>query len=479
MSMEIIHVSAECYPYAKAGGLADVVGALPKYQQQLGHIAKVVIPMHRTKFLYDNEWDVVHKGFFTMAHYNLDYTIIKERSNKLGFDLYCVDIYGLLDRENIYSYDDDTERFTAFQIAVVDWLSKWEHRPDIVHVHDHHAGLIPFMMQYCSAYEHLGAVSTVLTIHNGQYQGWMSWDKGNYIPAWDSWRWGLLDWDNVINPLACAVKCADAVTTVSPSYMEELMQKANGLENLFVSEQAKCKGILNGIDTVVWDPLTDTYIMDNFSVKDVEAGKDLNKKKLCDDFDLDIEKPLFIYIGRLVGEKAADLLPQAIVDALEQIGEKMNFLILGSGDPKVEKHLTNMRSQFMGYYNSQIGYNEKLAHQMYAGADFLLMPSRVEPCGLNQMYAMRYGTVPVVRNTGGLKDTVIDFGDPGGYGICFNQASVWDIVYSIHRGVELFNDDRKFGEVRKTMMQIDNSWEKSATQYLDIYSSVKINSRTV
>ncbi|HMU10940.1 MAG TPA: glycogen/starch synthase, partial [Ferruginibacter sp.] len=169
--MEIIHVSAECYPYAKAGGLADVVGTLPKYQQQSGHIAKVVVPMHRTKFLYDNEWNVEHKGGFMMDNRYLDYTIIKEKTNKLDFDLYCVDIYGLLDRENIYSYDDDAERFTAFQVAVVDWLSKWEHKPDVVHVHDHHTALIPFMMRHCFAYRHLSSIPTVLTIHNGQYQG--------------------------------------------------------------------------------------------------------------------------------------------------------------------------------------------------------------------------------------------------------------------------------------------------------------------
>lgn len=471
--MEIIHVSAECYPYAKAGGLADVVGALPKYQQQLGHIAKVVIPMHRTKFLYEHEWTVEHKGSFAMGPHHFDYTIIREKESLLGFDLYCVDIYGLLDRERIYSYDDDTERFTAFQIAVVDWISQWEHRPDVVHVHDHHAGLIPFMMQHCAAYRHLSDVPTVLTIHNGQYQGWMSWDKSNYIPAWDTWQWGLLDWSNTINPLACAVKCSHAVTTVSPSYMEELIQQANGLEQLFEMEKAKCVGILNGIDNTTWDPGTDTYIMDNFTVEDVKAGKQLNKKKLCRDFNLDIQKPLFIYIGRLVGEKAADLLPQAISDAMAHLGSKMNFLLLGSGDPTVEKQLEAIKGNFVGYYNSQIGYNEKLAHQMYAGADFLLMPSRVEPCGLNQMYAMRYGTVPVVRSTGGLKDTVIDFGEPGGYGIRFNNASVWDITYSIHRAVELYDDAEKMDEIRATMMNINNSWESSAEKYVNLYSSIR------
>lgn len=471
--MEIIHVSAECYPVAKAGGLADVVGALPKYQQRAGHIAKVVMPMHRTKFLYDNEWVVDHKGHFAMGSREFDYTIIKEKTNKLGFDLYCVDIYGLLDRENIYNYDDDTERFTAFQIAVVDWLSNWEHLPDMVHVHDHHAALIPFMMQNCFAYRHLTAIPTVLTIHNGQYQGWMSWDKGNYLPGWDSWQWGLLDWNKMINPLACGIKCAHWVTTVSPSYMQELMFNANGLEKLFEYEKGKCVGILNGIDNEVWNPATDTYILDNFSVKDVEAGKLLNKKKLCKDFKLDIAKPLIVYIGRLVEEKAADLLPQAISDAIYQLNNEMNFLILGSGDSAVEAQLEGMKSSFVGYYNSQIGYNEKLAHQMYAGADFILMPSRVEPCGLNQMYAMRYGTVPVVRSIGGLKDTVTDLGEPNGFGIRFNNATVWDIVYSIHRAVKLYDDKEKLPAIREQMMQIDNSWEVSAKKYINLYASLQ------
>ncbi len=470
--MEILHVTAECYPYAKAGGLADVAGALPKYQNELGHIAKVVMPMHRTRFLLDNEWETVHKGSFTMGQYYFDYTIIKEKTNKLDFDLYCVDIFGLFNREKIYGYDDDTERYTAFQIAVVDWISKWQHKPDVVHVHDHHTGLIPFIMQNCDAYRYLATIPTVLTIHNAQYQGWMDWEKYNYIPAYNSWEWGKLDWQGRINPLASGIKCALRVTTVSPSYMDELKYNANGLESLFEYEKGKCIGILNGIDNAVWNPKTDTYILDNFSVPDVDAGKKLNKKKLCEDFGLDEEKPLFVFIGRLVGEKAAELLPQAINDSVYHMNGKMNFLILGSGEPWVEAQLEIMKSSLMGFYNSQIGYNEKLAHQMYAGADFLLMPSRVEPCGLNQMYALRYGTMPIVRSTGGLKDTVIDFGDKGGFGIRFNDATVGDITYSIYRATELYVDQKKLTALRKKMMQIDNGWEVSAGRYIDLYKTI-------
>lgn len=470
--MEILHVSAECYPVAKAGGLGDVVGALPKYLKQAGHIAKVVMPMYRTKFLYENKWEVVHKSSAYLGNTWFDYTVIKESANKLGFDLYLVDINGLLDREKIYGYGDDTERFTSFQIAVVDWVSSWKHHPDIIHVHDHHTALIPFMMKYSYPYQHLAGIPTVLTIHNAQYQGWMDWSKSDYIPHWDGWRWGILDWNNMINPLAAGIRSAWKVTTVSWSYLYEMREESNGLEALFEYEKGKCVGILNGIDTKVWDPEKDSYLDNHFSLKTINAGKKANKEALCKDFNLNPDLPLFVFIGRLVGEKAADLLPRAIGDSLHYMNQRMNFLVLGSGEPDVEYELDNMRNYWMGYYNSRIGYNEKLSHQMYAGADFLLMPSRVEPCGLNQMYAMRYGTVPLVRRTGGLRDTVIDIGEPGGYGICFNQASVGDISNAVYRAVSLYEDTARFKAIREQLMELDFSWDNSALQYLDVYKSL-------
>lgn len=470
--MEILHVSAECYPVAKAGGLGDVAGALPKYQHQLGHTAKVVMPMYRTRFLYDNNWDVVHKGGAHLGMMWFQYTIIKERTNKLEFDLYLVDINGLLDRERIYGYDDDTERFISFQVAVVDWLAAWKHHPDVVHVHDHQAALIPFMMKHCFMYQHLSSIPSVITIHNAQYQGQIGWDKSNYIPHWDGWRWGMLDWNDHINPLASGIKCASVVTTVSQSYLDELRFSSNGLESLFEYEKGKCLGILNGIDTRVWDPEHDIYLDHHFSIADNEKGKLANKTILCDTFHLDVNKPLIIFIGRLVGEKAAELLPQAIGDSIYFINGRMNFLILGSGEWWIEHQLEGMRSSLMGFYNAQIGYNEKLSHVMYAGADFLLMPSRVEPCGLNQMYAMRYGTVPIVRSTGGLKDTVIDYGMPQGYGVTFTYASVGDITNAVYRAVALYDDQTRMTAIRKQIMALDFSWDRSASQYIDVYKSI-------
>ena len=473
--MEIVHVAAECYPVAKAGGLGDVVGALPKYQTELGHLAKVVMPMYRTKFLYQNQWELVHEGGQNIGSNWFHYSVIKEKSSKLGFDLYLVDINGLLDREKIYGYEDDTERFVAFQIAVCDWLSKWQHKPDVIHCHDHHTGLIPFMVKYCFAFNQtLAVVPTVFTVHNAQYQGWLSWDKYYYIPAYDSFKWGLLDWRNNINPLASAVKCAWKVTTVSHSYLEELKYSANGVENLFEYEKGKSVGVLNGIDTHVWDPQTDSMIAKNYDKELVEKGKRKNKKEICGQFGLDPEKPLITFIGRLVGEKAADLLPDAISQSIYQHHGNANFLVLGSGDPDLENRLDAMNHQFKGYYNSYIGYSEPLSHLMYAGSDFLLMPSRVEPCGLNQMYALRYGTVPMVRNVGGLRDTITDFGDANGFGIKFNEPSVWDITYSVGRAIDLYtNKPDLYNWMRSYMMTIDHSWDSSAQQYIDLYRSLK------
>lgn len=469
--MEIIHVSAECYPVAKAGGLGDVVGALPKYQNKLGHIAKVVMPMYRTKFLYDHRFEVVHKGAFGMANYWFEYTVIKEATNVLGFDLYLVDINGLLDREKVYGYNDDTERFVAFQIAVVDWMNKWNHRPDIVNVHDHHAALVPFMMQYCFSYKNLSSIKTILSVHNAQYQGWIDWSKANYLPDWDRWKSGMLEWNNTINSLASGIKCTAKVNTVSHGYLEELMHQANGLENLFEYERGKCFGILNGIDTEVWNPQTDIFLEENYGINNFSEQKRANKKFLCDRFNLDETKPLIIFIGRLVGEKAADLLPQVISDSIYFMEGKMNFLVLGSGNFNLEFQLSHMHNHLFGYYNSLIGYNEKLSHQMYAGADFLLMPSRVEPCGLNQMYALRYGTIPIVRRTGGLQDTVKDFGEPEGFGICFNTASVGDICNSIYRALQLYEQKEKMRKIIERIMQIDHSWEKSAEIYINLYKA--------
>ncbi len=470
--MEIFHISAECYPVAKVGGLADVVGALPKYLNKLGQNAKVVLPAYQTKFTKDNKFISIYKGNLALGNLNFDYSILKEEKKSLGFELYLIEINGLLDRPGIYSYHDETERFVAFQIAFLNWLTETNKKPDIIHCHDHHTGLIPFMIKYAYNYGNLKNTPTVITIHNAQYQGWFGFNKLNYLPNFDYNNKGYLEWDGYINPLASAIKCAWKVTTVSPSYLDEICEKANGLENLLRSERNKSVGILNGIDTEVWDPTTDEYLDHKFSLTNFFPDKKLNKKFLCEQFDLNINKPLFTFIGRFVSEKGADLLPNICRVALNSNPREINILILGSGDSDVENKLQELKNYYQGYYNSYIGFNEKLAHIIYAGADFLLMPSRVEPCGLNQMYAMRYGTIPIVRKTGGLKDTVRDFGD-GGFGICHDNVEVNDINNSITRAIDLYYDNKKFNSIRIASSKIDHSWEKVAEEYINLYKNLK------
>lgn len=469
--MEIFHISAECYPIAKVGGLADVVGALPKYQSNAGHLVRVVVPCYDTKFRKENEFECVHWGHVKLGNFNFPFNVLKETTDKLGFELYLIEIPELFDRNDVYGYQDDIERFLSFQIATLDWIIGRNEIPDVINCHDHHTGLIPFMMLYCHKYYRLQNTPSMITIHNGLYQGQFSFDKLYYLPEFDLSHMNVLEWGNCINSLAVAIKCAWAVTTVSPNYLNEINFSANGLESLFNMVRYKSKGILNGIDIEVWDPATDAALEKNYSIKNYEVGKQQNKEKLCKLFNLDPTKPLFCFIGRLLEEKGGDLLPHASAVALSENYQNLNILILGSGNSAIEGQLSSLLQDYEGNYNAFIGYNEELAHLIYAGADFLLMPSRVEPCGLNQMYSLRYGTIPIVRRTGGLKDTVIDFGD-GGNGICHDQATVGDVCYSIQRAIKLYDDKKQLNKVRKIGMNTDHSWERVCQEYIEMYKQI-------
>ncbi len=470
--MNLVHISAECYPIAKVGGLADVVGALPKYQNSAATTSQVIMPFYDNTFTRVNAFKIIYESQLTLGDTSYDFKILTLKKPLLDFDIFFVDVPDLLFKDYVYSMDD-TERFLAFQIATLDWLLSWETIPDYIHCHDHHTGLIPFMLQESFKYERFRETPNVLTIHNAQYQGWFSHDKVNLIPEFDFDKVGLLDWGGSINPLAAAIKCAWRVNTVSPGYMEELKISANGLEHLLSNESTKCTGILNGIDWKVWDPETDHFLISNYSDKTIISGKKTNKKHLCDTFNLDINKPLFAFIGRLVGEKGSDLFPDAFRAILQK--EEVSILLLGSGQPQVEHQLELLKGDFEGSYNNFIGYDEALSHVIYAGADFLLMPSRVEPCGLNQMYALRYGTIPIVRRIGGLKDTVIDISETNGFGICHDDVTVSDIIHAINRGLSLYKDQSAYRKLGKYIMKIDHSWDASAKEYIKLYNSIKQN----
>jgi len=476
--MQILHISAECVPAAKAGGLGDVVGALPKYLNKTGDSASVIIPKYALPWIQNKPSKRIFSALVRMLHVQVPVHVEHYSGESLGFDLFYVDIPGFFDRNGVYAdplsglgYTDETERYLLFQQAVLLFVSSVENKPDILHCHDHHTGLIPFMVKYCPEFKHLGYIPTVFTIHNGLYHGAFPWSKSALMPWYDGDARGLLEWNGMVNPLACAIKCCWYFTTVSHGYLRELANHSNGLESLIRSEWPKASGIINGIDSQTWNPSTDPLISHRF-YNDISKYKAQNKAVVCERFKVKPELPLITFIGRLVSEKGADLLPESIVRFLER-GGQATFVVLGTGDPGIRDRLIALKPHLVNYFDTSIEYNEQLSHQLYAGSDFLVMPSKVEPCGLNQMYAFRYGTIPIVRATGGLADTVIDIGDEGGNGIRFNQFSSDDLVYSFFRATDVYHQSDQLEALRAHIMNLDFSWEKSVNAYQSIYNRLK------
>jgi starch synthase len=296
-------------------------------------------------------------------------------------------------------------------------------------------------------------------------------EKYQLLPAFNIDELGLLEWGGRLNSLAAGLKCSWKITTVSKNYMYELTENSNGLEMLFEYERQKSTGIVNGIDTEVWDPSTDDLVEHNFGYRNRKKGKNLNKKHICQHFDLNPELPTVSFIGRLVREKGADLLPDLFRQFLYS-DQEVNFILLGTGDPELHQIFSQMEGNHMGYFDATLEYNEKLAHQIYAGSDFIIMPSRVEPCGLNQMFAMRYGTIPIVRSVGGLKDTVKDISEEDGYGITFEDFSLEAASTAVRRAVDLYKDSQKYSKVLSKIMKLDFSWKRSAREYEEMYKSL-------
>ena len=475
----ILHLAAECYPAAKSGGLGDVVGALPKYLNQLGVGAGVVIPKYSLKWINSKQWRERWRGEVRLGNRSISFRVEELEGENLGFPLHVVDIPGFYDRDGIYAdnhsgygFGDEIERSLLFQQSVLKWVQNWDVKPSVLHCHDHHTGLVPFMVKYCPEYRNLSHIPTVFTIHNGLYQGAYRWQNISSLPFFDSNAVGMIEWGGLINPMASALKCAWRVTTVSPGYLQELMDSSNGLEPLFKSEWRKCVGILNGIDSQIWNPAEDKYLAHQLKDNNIPHFKWQNKADLLEKFNLRSGYPLIVFIGRLVSEKGADLIPQMVREILYHSPQKAVFAILGTGDKRLMQNFAELEREFPSYVGAALEYNEGLAHRIYAGADFLLMPSQIEPCGLNQFYAMRYGTVPVVRSIGGLRDSVPDIGTPdgSGRGIRFDRYAVDDLTMATYRAIKVWHDEDYLYTLRTKIMGLDFSWETAAQRYIEQYT---------
>jgi starch synthase len=461
---------------AKVGGLADVVGSLPKYLARISCETSVVIPAYEMPWYDGKQYTITHRGSFHLGGEFLNFEVRSYIDTGLGYDFYTIHIPSKTDRYGVYAgrdgrfFGDEIERNISFQRAFLTWMRDGEQHFDIIHCHDHHTGLIPFMMKYAYEFHSLAGRPTVFTIHNGRYQGGFSWSRQYLLPQFDNWKSGLLEWASHINPLSSAVRCAHRVTTVSQSYMYEMTYDSQGLEPLFQTEFAKCEGILNGIDSEVWDPAKDPMIKHHFK-GNVATYKRKNKEVICAEAGLNPDLPTYGFIGRLVHEKGADYL-KAIVDNWMLYHKNANFIFLGTGEKGVENDLRILAASYPTRVASMLAYDEALSHKIYAGCDFLLMPSRVEPCGLNQMFAMRYGTIPIVRATGGLRDSVIDISEPNGVGIKFDYIDFDQMMHAIWRAHELYYRREEMNATIKRAMDLDYSWDASASKYKAIYQSL-------
>lgn len=475
--MDVLHIGFECYPAAKAGGLGDVIGTLPKYMNDSNGSMSVVMPHHDLPWFSGQAFEEVHYGMFAFGMDKVAYWVYRERDDVLGFPLYTVHIPELLHRRGIYidpdsghPFPDEFERFAGFQMAALDWLKSMDpvDKPDLIHCHDHHTALIPFLMTASPAYHEFAGTPSLLTVHNAEYQGRFDVGKKVLLPNLYAEKEGFLYWNGQLNALACGLRCCWQVSTVSPSYMDELRNESAGLERIFEQEIDKSTGILNGIDTEVWNPQTDTHLAQRYGKRNLRTGKKANKKDLCDQYDMNTKLPLFVFIGRMVHEKGADLLPDLIGHFLDS-GNRAQFLVLGTGLPELHERFRRLEEEHPDYFRAVLAYDEALAHRLYGAADFLLMPSRVEPCGLNQMYAMRYATLPIVRRTGGLRDSVTDYSEADGYGICFDGLNLQEASSALLRALELYYNTAMMRRLQSRAISLDFSWHRSADRYRTLY----------
>lgn len=470
-------ISTECYPAAKAGGMGDVVGALPIYLPEQGVEASVVIPKYETPWLKERKYSLVKSSHVRLGKRVFKYKIEIINDGSLSYPFYTISIPGLFDRPSIYldkhgvGYEDESTRNIAFQTIICDWILD-SAEFDVLHCHDHMTGLIPFFLKYCDKYEPIKQMPVLFTIHNGMYRGVMNWKELELLPSFPIEKQGLLDWDGSINSLATAVKCAWQVNTVSPNYMKEIMNIHDSFKYLYSAEGYKCIGILNGVDIQLWNPKTDAFLDHQMIGKNVTSFKSKNKAQLLSTYQLRSRRPLIGFIGRMAHQKGADLLAKAIADSLES-GLKFAVLILGSGNSTIEEELTSLAKKYPGDVHTIIAYNEGIARSLYAGCDYMIMPSRFEPCGLNQLFSYRYGTIPIASPVGGLVDTVVDIEKKDGTGIMLEYINQESISTAISRAIDLYRDKSRYKSLRKKIIELNYSWSQSATTYSNIYRKLK------
>ncbi len=475
--LKILHVCSEVASFVKSGGLADVCDALPRAQQALGHDVRIVLPMFGaipTKLRGESigPCEAVLNGQAVVGE--LRETTLPDST----VPVYLVEHAGYFERDELYGdYADNLERFSFFGLAALDGIGRTGWSPDIVHCHDWHAGGIPaYLKTRLKNDPRWSGKPSIFTIHNIAYQGAYSMERfasSGFDPADDQTT--PLTWKGNVNLMRAAIGAATKINTVSRTYAEEIMTPrfGHGLEAALCDRKADVSGIVNGADYRVWDPATDTLITSKYTPKTLD-GKAECKRTLQTRTGLTVcDAPLIGMVTRLVHDKGMDLVTDSIEWMMDQV---LQIAVLGKGDLHWEHALMDAAVRYPGRIHITVGYDESMAHQIYAGADFYLMPSHTEPCGLSQIYAMKYGTVPIVHRTGGLADTVDDatkvtIAAGSGAGIVYNQDTRPGFQNGVMRALNLYQDQPSFDQVRRQAMQADFSWDVSAKAYIDLYHS--------
>lgn len=470
--MKILFVASEARPFIASGGLADVAGSLPKALCDSGNECRVVIPLYKNipqqfrekmefvrNFNVPLAWRNQYCGVFKMCHQGVVY--------------YFLDNEYYFKRDNLYGYYDDAERFAFFSKASMEMLNYIDYDPDIVHTNDWHTALVPvYLNTFYRSIPKYHDIKTVFTIHNIQYQG----QYGMEI-AWDvlgipEYQHPILEYNGCLNMMKAAIVQVNVVNTVSPSYAVEIHDPwfSHGLDPILNMKGNRVIGILNGIDVAANDPKTDQDIYKNYDIKTLDDKK-VNKVELMKEMGLepDEDRMLIGMVTRFASHKGLDLVKYIFDDLMR---DNVSVVVLGSGEKVYEDFFREMQYRYAGRMSVKIGFLPALSKKIYAGADVFLMPSKSEPCGLAQMVAARYGTLPIVRETGGLKDSIHDMGTENGNGFTFKTYNAHDMLGAIQRAEGLYGNKPLWKDAMTAAMSCDFSWDKSAGEYVRMYQMI-------
>jgi len=472
--LKVLFCISEVQPFAATGGLGEVGGGLPKALTTAGVDIRVMTPM------YKSVTDEVRKKCTFLGHVSVSFAYRQEYCGVFeyktdGVIYYFIDNEKYFKRDSVYGYFDDGERFAFFSKAILDTMELTSFRPDVLHANDWHTAAAVILLKTVYA-EHktFSKIKTLFTIHNINFQGKFPHSFMTDVLNMDYKYKNLLDFDGHVNLVKGAIECADMVNTVSPTYAEEIKtpEFAMGLESVIHKNAFKLSGILNSIDYKFYNPKKDKELFENYDDKTLEL-KRANKRGLQKLFHMQVDEtiPMVLYNGRLTNQKGVDLIIEGVNEILN---DRIQMIVMGNGDKNYEDFFEYIQNKYQGKFKT-MRYSNSLAKKLYAAADLVLMPSSFEPCGLSQMIASRYGTVPIVRETGGLKDSIKDFGcQGGGNGYTFTNYSKDDMVYSLKRGLtDYVNDGLAWTEKMKICIKKDFSWKGAVKEYIALYKATK------